>query len=91
MTRRCLSRCWPGYTEHTPTRVRVGVRANPNPKPNPNQVYLTYLEPAKCLLPTLTLTPKPNQVYLTYLDPAKCQPFDPTLTRYLNDEARLRA
>jgi len=26
-------------------------------------------------------------VYLTYLDPAKCQPFDPRLTRYLNDEA----
>ena len=28
-------------------------------------------------------------VYLTYLDPAKCRPFDPTLTRYLNDERNL--
>ena len=28
-------------------------------------------------------------VYLTYLDPAKCRPFDPTLTRYLNDESNL--
>lgn len=28
-------------------------------------------------------------MYLTYLDPAKCLPFDPTLTRYLNDERNL--
>ena len=28
-------------------------------------------------------------VYLTYLDPAMCRPFDPTLTRYLNDERNL--